>query len=148
MEDNTRPPLTHNPTPGLYLLVIVEPVFLSNIIDTTSDQIYAFGKYPIECGIDNCLTHLICSEESLFAGKIQQCSNIGVRGVSGSAIEDFIRTIEFRITYSKKKKHFIRIDKVIYLPSVSKNLISASQWSVDRQDDDGVISKQQFSVFN
>ena len=84
MEDNTRPPLTHNPTPGLYLLVIVEPVFLSNIIDTTSDQIYAFGQYPLEFGIDNCATHNICSEKSLFVGKIQQCSNIGVRKVAGS----------------------------------------------------------------
>ena len=50
--------------------------------------------------------------------------------------------------YSKGKKYVIRIDKVIYLPSAAKNLISVSQWSVDNQDDAGVISNQRFSIFN
>ena len=64
------------------------------------------------------------------------------------AIAEGIVTIELRITDSKGKKHVIRIDKVIHLPSSAKNMISVSQWSVDKQDDAGVMSKQRLSIFN
>ena len=77
MEDNVRPPLTHDSTPGfpdvknelgllreelsprLCLPVTVEPVCLANESDTTSDQRYAFGQRPIEFVIDYCATHRI-----------------------------------------------------------------------------------------
>ena len=84
MEENMRPPLTYNLTPGVCLPIIVKLLCLDHVADTTSDQRYAFGQHPLEFGIDNCATHNICSEKSLFVGKIQQCSNIGVREVAGS----------------------------------------------------------------
>ena len=55
-----------------------------------------------------------------------------MRRVAGSAIAEVIGTIESRITDSKGMKHIIRITKVVYLPSVAKNLISVSQWSIDK----------------
>ena len=84
----------------------------------------------------------------MFAGEIQQCSNIGVRGVAGSVIAEVIGEIESRIIDSKGMKHVIMINKVVYLPSAAKNRISVSQWSVDKQDDAEIISKKRFSIFN
>ena len=49
-----------------------------------------------------------------------------------------IATIELRITDYKGKNHVMRIYKVIYLPTADKHIISVSQWSIDKQDDDGL----------
>ena len=121
---------------------------LANEVAIRSDQRYGFGKRPIDFGIGNCTIHHICSNSSLFSGKIQQCSNIGVRRVSGLVIAEVIGTIESRITDFKGMRHVIRITKVVYLPSAAKNIISVSQWNINKQDDAGNISKQQFSIFN
>ena len=77
----------------------------------------------------------------MFVGEIQRCSNIGVSVVYGLAITESIGTIEFKITDSMGRKHDIRINKFIFLLSTAKNLISVSQWSVDKQDYVGVMSK-------
>ena len=38
-----------------------------------------------EFGTDNCATHHICHDKSLFVGEIRPISNIGVKGISGCA---------------------------------------------------------------
>jgi len=138
-------------SPGaiLCLPVTIEPLCLANVSDTSnSENDYSFGQRYTRFGVDNCATHHICSEKSLFIGVIRPCTNIGVRGIAGSAIAEGIGTIAFTLTDSKDQKHHIEIENVIYLPSAAKNLVSVSQWSADKQDDAGVSSKQQYSIFS
>ena len=88
--------LNDDMSPKLYLPVIVEPICLANEIDAINDDNeYTFGQRRTEFGIYNCVTHHICSDKSFFVGEIQQCSNIEVKVVAGSAVVEGIGTIEF-----------------------------------------------------
>ena len=100
-----------------------------------------------EFGTDNCATHHICYDKSLFVGDIRPISNIGVKGISGCAQAEGIGTVEFTLLDDKKEEHNIRLDNVIYLPVAAKNLISISQWTKDRKDNCGVISRGDCSMF-
>ena len=105
----------------------MDPHILVNVRNARNiDNDYSFGQRYTRFGVDNCATHHICSEKSLFIGVIRPCTNIGVRGISGSAIAEGIGTIAFTLTDSKGQKHHIEIENVIYLPSAAKNLIPVS----------------------
>ena len=55
--------------------------------------------------------------------------------------------VQFIIKDEAGIHHTITLKNVIYLSSVSKNLISASQWSRDKQDDCGVLSREKYKIF-
>ena len=58
-----------------------------------------------------------------------------------------IGTVTFTVTDDQGIESTIKLDNVIHLPEASKNLISISQWSRDRKDDCGVISRGEHSIF-
>ena len=70
-----------------------------------------------------------------------------MRGISGIAIAEGIGTIKFTITDNSGKKHEITLDNVIHLPEASKNLISITQWSKEKNDDCGIFSRGERSLF-
>lgn len=82
----------------------------------------------------------------MFVGILRPFISIEAREFSVLAITEGIWTITF--IYSKDKNRHIDIENVNYFSLVAKNLISVLQWSTDKRDDAGVISKQQYSIFN
>ena len=83
------------------------------ILTNTSDvamhsEDFSLNSNSTEFGTDNCATHHICSERELFVGEIKPISNIGVKGISGSAMAEGIGTIEFVIVDDDKRN--IRLD--------------------------------------
>ena len=115
-------------------------------VDMNSED-FSLNSNSTEFGTDNCATHHICSERDLFVGEIKPISNIGVKGISGSAMAEGIGTIEFTIVDDNKEEHKIRLENVIYLPQAAKNLISISQWAKDKKDNCGVLSRGNCSIF-
>ena len=73
--------------------------------------------------------------------------NVGIKGVSGSAKPLGEGTIQFKLTDDEGVEHLITLEKVLYLPSAPKNLISVSQWASDRKDNCGITSRENHSVF-
>ena len=106
-----------------------------------------FDENPVEFGIDNCATHHICSNKSLFHDGMKSLMSVGVRDINGVAQADGVGTINFTITDNNDIDHSITLDNVIYLPSASKNLISISQWSKDKGDNCAVMSRGNYSNF-
>ena len=106
----------------------------------------SFAPTRTEFGTDNCATHHICSQLELFIS-MDTSTNIGVKGVAGSSLAEGIGTVQFTITDEDGIAHTITLSNVIYLSSAAKNLISTSQWSRDRHDDCGVLSREKYSIF-
>ena len=111
------------------------------------NQTFTFATKPTEFGTDNCATHHISYEKELFIGEIRDIGNVGVKGISGSAIAAGIGTIQFTIKDSKGEQELVTLENVIYLPQASKNLISIAQWSADRGDNCGIFSRGDYSIF-
>ena len=86
-----------------------------------------FEPTVVEFGTDNCATHHICNNLSLFISPPIEVENVGIRGVSGSVSAEGIGTIQFSLQDDDGKDHLITLSNVIYLPSAPKNLISISQ---------------------
>ena len=127
----------------------IKPYALSNIHDENStDCEFNFAPHSDAFGTDNCTTHHICSDLRLFVKTTyREVEKLGVQGISGSAIAEGIGTIKFMITDNSGKKHEITLDNVIHLPEASKNLISIAQWSKDKNDDCGIFSRGERSLF-
>ena len=115
--------------------------------ETQGSEDFSFDANAIEFGTDNCATHHICWDKSLFVGDILPAPDIGVKGVSGSTQAGGQGTIEFIMTDEKGEDHKIRLENVIYLPEAAKNLISISQWDRDRKDGCGIMSRGTYSIF-
>ena len=111
------------------------------------DKLADFGDNEIEFGTDNCATHHICAEKSLFVGDITPLASVGVRGINGVSLAEGIGTVRFDVKDDDGKVHEITLHNVLYLPDASKNLISISQWSEEKQDNCGIISRGDHSLF-
>ena len=124
-----------------------EPLIMHNVATRSSkDERISFSGEPTEFGTDNCATHHICSLLSLFTD-MRPAPTIGVTGVAGSLQASGIGTIKFILTDDQGLKHNIQLKNVIYLPESAKNLISTTQWSKDKADNCGVLSRGTFSTF-
>eukprot|EP00957_Ditylum_brightwellii_P077277 5872867-Ditylum_brightwellii.AAC.1 len=66
---------------------------------------------------------------------------IGVLGIGWIEKPLGIGTIVFKITESTLEAKTIELENVLYMPSIPKNLISISQWSAERKDDCGILSR-------
>ena len=123
------------------------PIALNTGEDDT-DDFTDFGFGNTEFGTDNCATHHICSDIRLFVkGTLKPLKDIGVVGVSGKCQAEGMGTVVFDVIDDQGIRNKITLERVIYLPSSSKNLISISQWSNDKGDDCGVISRGEYSLF-
>ena len=111
------------------------------------DLDFTLGFECTSFGIDNCATHHICGERNLFIEPMAIISNVGVKGIAGSLPAEGIGTVSFVIKDDNGKVHSIILHKVIFLPSAAKNLISVSQWSLDRKDDCSITSRGTHSLF-
>ena len=69
---------------------------------------------------DNCVTHYICNERSLFVGDIIPITNVGVRGIGSIATDAGIGTVTFSLTSEDGEKDNITLNNVIYLPDSPK----------------------------
>eukprot|EP00957_Ditylum_brightwellii_P027417 2072984-Ditylum_brightwellii.AAC.1 len=58
-----------------------------------------------------------------------------------------IRTIVFQITDITLEVKIIELENALYIPSGPMNLISISQWSAERKDDCGILSRGNYSIF-
>ena len=81
----------------------------------------------VEFDTDNCATHHICNDSSLFVSPPTKVENVGIRGVSGSALVEGIGSIQFALQDDDREDHLITLSNVIYLPSTPKTFISISQ---------------------
>ena len=93
------------------ICLIVDATDIGDVLALVNDrdgemgnQTFTFATKPIEFGTDNCVTHHICYEEDLYIGEIRDIGNVGVKGISGSAIAAGIGTIQFTIKDSKGEK--------------------------------------------
>ena len=91
------------------------------------NQTFTFDSKPTEFGTDNCATRHICYQEELYIGEIREIGNVGVKGISGSAVAAGIGTVQFTIKDSKGEQKVVTLENVMYLPQASKNLISIAQ---------------------
>eukprot|EP00957_Ditylum_brightwellii_P131129 10001558-Ditylum_brightwellii.AAC.1 len=71
---------------------------------------------------------------------------IGVLGIGGIEKPMGFGTIIFQITDSTLEAKTIELENVLYIPSIPKSLISISQWSTERKDDCGILSKGNYSI--
>eukprot|EP00957_Ditylum_brightwellii_P180988 13788176-Ditylum_brightwellii.AAC.1 len=67
---------------------------------------------------------------------------IGLLDTGGIETPMGIGTVVFQITDSTLEVKTIELENVLYIPSISKNLISISQWSTKRKDDCGILSRE------
>ena len=121
-----------------------------NTGENVSDDFVDFGFGNTEFGTDNCDTQHICSDIRLFVkGTLKPLKDIGVVGVSGKCQAEGMGTVVFDVIDDQGVRNNITLERerVIYLPSSSKNLISISQWSNDKGDDCGVFSRGEYSLF-
>ena len=121
-------------------------ILANSSIQKAVPNLCSFSPTSTEFGTDNCATHHICSQLELFTS-METSTTIGVKGVAGSSLAEGIGTIQFTIKDEHNIAHKIELHNVIYLSSAAKNLISTSQWSRDRQDDCGVLSREKYSIF-
>ena len=122
-------------------------VALSNFSDEVNEGAsYSLAPQLCELALDNCATHHICAQKGLFVSLETPTQPIVVQGVSGRSLTEGIGTIAFTITDDNGVTHDITLDRVIYLSSSPKNLISVSQWEKGKQDDCCVTSRQTFTV--
>ena len=149
-DDTSFPPSSSQP-----LCLVADAVDVSDVLALSNSTItkdpknlcsFASTSVPTEFGTDNCATHHICSQIELFTSMCKS-TTIGVKGVAGSSLAEGIGTVQFTITDEDGIQHTICLNNVIYLPSAAKNLISTSQWSREKQDDCGVLSRQTYSIF-
>ena len=111
------------------------------------EEMLDFDGNGIEFGADNYATHHICAEKSLFIGEINPLTSVGVRGINGISRAEGTGTVKFEIRDDEEKSHEITLHNVLYLPQASKNLISISQWSEERGDNCGIMSRGEGSLF-
>ena len=147
--------LTHSPSSLQPLCLftdstdISDVIALSNTVTTNSASnlcsFYSVGVLT-KFGINNCANHHICSQLELFTSMIIS-TNISVKGVADSSLANGIGAVQFTIKYEAGIQHTITLENVIYLPSAAKNLISPSQWSRDKQDNCGVLSRKKYAIF-
>ena len=108
----------------------------------------SFTLVPTELGTDNCATHHICSDHSLFVkSKYRPIEAFGIQGITGKVVTQGIGVVIFTVTDDYDTKFTIRIEDVINLPEASKTLIFISQWSRDKKDDCGFISRGEHVTF-
>ena len=119
----------------------------NNSSDKNFQQRFSFIPTPTEFGADNCATQHICSQSELFTTMSEPSSRIGVKGVSGCSTAAGIGSIRFSMIDSNNIKHIVDLDNVIYLPEAAKNLISTSQWSREKHDNCGILSRGTYSIF-
>ena len=98
-------------------------------------------------GMDNCATHHIRGNKSLFTDIRELPKSIHVNGISGSKEAAGIGNIKFILLDNDGRKHVVTLKNVIYLPECAKNLISISQWSEERGDNAGILTRGVFSYF-
>ena len=121
---------------------------LANAVEHKYDKIdFDFKDHPIQFGTYNCVTHHICSDLKLFMDVRRNIWNISVRDISGNALAAGIGTMEFTLRDSEDNIETIRLDNMIYLPEVVKNIILIVPRSEDRVDACGILSRGKFSLF-
>ena len=119
----------------------------SSTKDALTNTNVDFDEATVEIGVDNCATHHLCGERSLFTDLRDIDDKILVNGISGSKAVEGIGTVKFMIMDSEGVYREIDLENVVFLPGAAKNLISVSQWSRDRGDDAGVLTRGKFSYF-
>eukprot|EP00957_Ditylum_brightwellii_P054458 4126087-Ditylum_brightwellii.AAC.1 len=104
-------------------------------------------KDKVEFGLDNCCTNHVCFEKKLFKEMRDPSFGIGVLSIGGIEKPIGIGTIVFKITNIALEAKAIELQNFLYMPSIPKNLISISQWSAERKDDCGILSRGSYSIF-
>ena len=125
---------------------VLETVLAHESIES-DDSTFLFGWCLSHFALDNCATHHICNDKSLFTGPIQSISNVGITGVGGTVSPVGIESIAFTVRDCGDVDHPITLSNVIYLPDCPKNLISILCWSLDKGDDCGIFSQGRYSIF-
>eukprot|EP00957_Ditylum_brightwellii_P024589 1857327-Ditylum_brightwellii.AAC.1 len=97
--------------------------------------------------MDNCCTNHICKHKKLFKEMREVSEGISILGIGGVKKPAGIGTIVFQITDSMGRVHTIELENVLYIPDDPKNLISITQWSEERQDNYGILSRDTYSIF-
>ena len=75
---------------------MLETVLAHDSVKNTTD-IFAFGWNTSQFALDNCATYHICNNKSLFIGRIEPISNVGISGVGGTVIPVGIGRIHFTL---------------------------------------------------
>ena len=88
----------------------MDPTALSNEqeIATEEDMTLDFEDNSIEFGADNCATHHICTDKSLFVGDITPINEFGVRGINGVAPVVGIGIVKLKILDDDENLHVIK----------------------------------------
>ena len=87
------------------------------VISCEHDHNFSFGFIAKHFAHDNCATHHVRNDKSLFVGNIKPVLNVGITGVGGTVSPVGIGNISFTIRDSENKDHLISFFHVIYLPS-------------------------------
>ena len=122
-------------------------VSVFNNTKTNLDEAVDFAIDTQYVVIDNCATHHICNDLTLFDLPPALCHDIVINGATGTGSAAAIGNVTITIRDDNKIKHAITLQDVIYLPECSKTIISTSKWSDDRADDCCVISRSSYSIF-
>ena len=76
----------------------MDPIVLANEEERNGiGEVLDFDHNGIEFGADNCATHHICANKSLFVGEMTPLSTVGVRGINGVSLAKGLGTVRFDI---------------------------------------------------
>ena len=82
-------------------------------IEDKNNVAFSFFPDTPKFGTDNCATHHVCNDRSLFVGEILPMTNVGIRGVGGVDVAAGIGTIKFYLTSESGHKDEIILNNVI-----------------------------------
>lgn len=77
---------------------ILRTVMADDTVFHTGNQTFAVMPKQLSFGTDNCATHHIYNDITLFVGVIDKTTNIGIRGVGRITATAGIGTAEFILT--------------------------------------------------
>eukprot|EP00957_Ditylum_brightwellii_P043223 3275593-Ditylum_brightwellii.AAC.3 len=129
--------------------MIRQKVALANGVASEDDKRYPFMDelMRLKFGIDNCCTNHICKHKKLFEEMWEVPEGIGILGIGGVKKPAGIGTIVFQIADSMGRDSTIELENVLYIPDAPNNLIFITQWSEERQDNCGILSRGTYSIF-
>ena len=89
----------------------VNPLVLANEEEGSDDEdaILDFDRNGTEFGADNCATHHICADRSLFVGDITPLDSVGVRGINGVSMANGVGTVKFQLKDDEGIPHEITL---------------------------------------
>ena len=93
---------------------ILATILANENIASCDEEDISFLPRATEFVVDNCATHNVCNDKTLFLGEIKQIKGLALNGVGGQTLPLGIGTIGFKVRDSDGTDHHIELKNTIY----------------------------------